>query len=51
MVFKQDAIPVGIELGPFWVFFSFFFLSLSMFQFLFLKNQLDHINTMLLVYS
>ena len=49
MVFKQDAIPVGIELGPFWVFF--FFLSLSMFQFLFQKNQQDHINTMLLVYS
>ena len=27
MVFKQDAIPVGIELGPFWVFFFFFFES------------------------
>ena len=61
MVLKQDigtlmgtdsalSLPVSLFLGkPVSLSFLFFvFLSLSMFQIMLLKNQLEHINTMLL---
>ena len=48
MVFKQDiGIPMGTDPAPFWAIFW----SLSMFKMLFLKSQLQLINTMLLVDS
>ena len=55
MVFKQDigiGIRMGIDTAPFWasLFLSFFF-GLRMFRIVFLKNQLELINTMLLVSS
>ena len=52
MVFKQDiGIPMGIDPAPFWENLFLYFLSLSMFKILFLKNQTEHTNTMLLVDS
>ena len=49
MVFNQDfEIPMGIVPAPFWTNLFLYFLSLSI---LFLKNQLELINTTLLVNS
>ena len=49
MVFNQDfGIPMGIVPAPFWANLFLYFLSLSI---LFLKNQLELINTTLLVNS
>ena len=48
MVFKQDiGIPMGIEPAPSWAIFW----SQSMFKILFLKSQIELINTLLLVDS
>ena len=52
MVLKQDiVIPMGIDPTPFWSNLFLYFLSVSILKILFLKNQLEHINTMLLVDS
>ena len=53
MALKEDiAIPMGIDPAPYWVnVFLYFFSNLSMRKILFLKNQLEHINTILLVDS
>ena len=48
ILFKQDiGIPMGIDSPPFWA-ICFLFFSLTMFKLLFLKKQLELINTMLL---
>ena len=53
MVFKQGiGIPMGAGSIPFWGnLFPYFFLSLRMFKIFVVKNQLELLNTMLLVSS
>ena len=52
MVFKQDiGIPMGIDPPPFWANLFLYSFSPSMFRLLFLKKQLELIDTMLLVDS
>ena len=54
MVFKQDislGISMGIDTAPFWANLFLYFFGLRMFKIVFLKNELDLINTMLLVSS
>ena len=49
---KQDiGIPMGIEPTPFWANLFVCFLSLRIFKILFLKNQIELENTVLLVNS
>ena len=52
MMLKQDiGIPMGIDPTPFWSNLFLYFLIASILKILFLKNQLQHINTMLLLDS